>query len=368
MPNEILNEEAVLEVLGTVQDPDLNRDIVTLGFIKDLAIEGAKVSFKVELTTPACPVKEQLKAECFTKVSGIPGVEEVDIEMTAQPRQANPGGGPTLPGVKNIIAVASGKGGVGKSTTAINIALALKISGAEVGLVDADVYGPSMAMMFGVSGQPEMSPNNKIIPLEGHGVKVMSMGFLSDSDRPVIWRGPMVHQLIRQFTADVEWGELDYLVVDLPPGTGDAQLSMSQVVSMSGAVIVTTPQDVSLIDARKGLKMFEQLKVPVLGIVENMSYFICPNCDERHEIFSHGGGRKTAEELGVDYLGEVPIDPAVVKGGDEGQPIVVADPQSPAAVAYTEVAGRVAARLSILAEQAGDRPGLVMPEPIDWKT
>ena len=368
MANDILNEESVLEVLGTVQDPDLNRDSVSLGFIKDLVIDGSKVSFKVELPTPACPVKEQLKIECFTKVSGIPGVEEVDVEMTAQTRQANSGSGPTLEGVKNIIAVASGKGGVGKSTVAINLALALNAAGASVGLVDADVYGPSMAMMFGVSGQPEMGPNNRIIPLEGHGVKVISMAFLSDADRPVIWRGPMVHQLIRQFTADVEWGELDYLVVDLPPGTGDAHLSMSQVVSMSGAVIVTTPQNVSLIDARKGLRMFEQLKVPVLGIVENMSYFICPNCEERHEIFSHGGGRKTAEEIGVDFLGEIPIDPAVVKGGDEGQPIVLASPESPAAVAFTELAGQVAARLSILAERGSGASGPIMPEPITWKT
>ena len=213
-----------------------------------------------------------------------------------------------------------------------------------------------------------MGEQNKIIPLEGHGVKVISMAFISDADRPVIWRGPMVHQLIRQFTADVEWGELDYLIVDLPPGTGDAQLSMSQVVSMSGVVIVTTPQDVSLIDARKSLRMFEQLKVPVLGIVENMSYFICPNCDTRHEIFSHGGGRKTADELGVNFLGEIPMDPAVVKGGDEGQPIIVAAPESPVAVAYNEMAGRVAARLSVLAEQGSGSAGPIMPEPIDWKS
>ena len=270
--------------------------------------------------------------------------------------------------VRNLIGVASGKGGVGKSTTAINLALSLKVSGASVGLIDADVFGPSMAMMFGVEGQPQMGEQNKIIPLEGHGVKVISMAFLSDADRPVIWRGPMVHQLIRQFTADVEWGELDYLIVDLPPGTGDAQLSMSQVVSMSGVVIVTTPQDVSLIDARKSLRMFEQLKVPVLGIVENMSYFICPNCDTRHEIFSHGGGRKTADELGVNFLGEIPMDPAVVKGGDEGQPIIVAAPESPVAVAYNEMAGRVAARLSVLAEQGSGSAGPIMPEPIDWKS
>jgi ATP-binding protein involved in chromosome partitioning len=362
-----VNPEAVLEILRTVEDPDLHRDIVSLGFIKDLAVDGGKVAFKVELTTPACPVKEQLKEECHSKVSGIPGVTDVDVTMTAQTRSANVSGGPVLEGVKNIVAVASGKGGVGKSTTAINLALALSATGASVGLLDADVYGPSMAMMFGISGRPMVNEDKKLIPLEGYGVKVVSMGFLSDPDKPVIWRGPMVHGLIQQFARDVVWGELDYLVIDLPPGTGDAQLSVSQVVSISGAVIVTTPQDVSLIDARKGLKMFEQMKVPVLGIVENMSYFICPDCQSRHEIFRHGGGEKAANELGVAYLGEIPIDPAVVISGDEGSPIVRSNPDSPAAKAFSGLAGNVASRLSILAEQASSSQGPVMPGPIEWK-
>ena len=365
--SKFVNEESVLEILRTVQDPDLRRDIVSLGFIKDLAIDGGAVSFKVELTTPACPVKEQLQEECRSKVSAIPGVESVEVTMTAQTRSATSGSGVKLEGVKNIIAVASGKGGVGKSTTAINIALSLKQAGAQVGLLDADVYGPSMAMMFGIDGRPMVNEQKKIIPLVGHGVKVVSMGFLSEADRPVIWRGPMVHGLIRQFVEEVEWGEIDYLVVDLPPGTGDAQLSISQVVSISGAVIVTTPQDVSLIDARKGLKMFEQMKVPVLGIVENMSYFICPSCDGRHEIFRHGGGRDAATELGVEFLGEIPIDPSVVVGGDEGVPIVEKDPASGAAEAYFELAGNIARKLSVLAESGGGQQGPIMPGPIEWK-
>jgi ATP-binding protein involved in chromosome partitioning len=368
-----VSDEAVLEVLRTVHDPDLRRDIVSLGFVKDLRVRDGDVSFKVELTTPACPVKEQMREECRKKIGRIPGVRSVDVEMTAQTRRMNVasgagvgGAGPVLEGVKNIVAVASGKGGVGKSTTAINLALALGRTGAPVGLLDADVYGPSMAMMFGISGKPTVNADKKLVPLEGYGVKVVSMGFLSDPDRPVIWRGPMVHGLIQQFVRDVAWGELDYLVLDLPPGTGDAQLSISQIVSLSGAVIVTTPQDISLIDARKGLKMFEQMKVPVLGIVENMSYFVCPSCGSRHEIFRHGGGERAARELGVPFLGEIPLDPKVVVGGDEGKPIVAADPASPAAKAYAELAGRVAAQLSILAEaRRGEGP--VMPGRIEWK-
>jgi ATP-binding protein involved in chromosome partitioning len=236
-----------------------------------------------------------------------------------------------------------------------------------VGLLDADVYGPSQAMMLGLRGQPQVTPDRKLLPLEGYGVKVISMGFLSDPDRPVIWRGPMVHGLLQQFVRDVEWGNLDYLVIDLPPGTGDAQLSLSQMVSISGAVIVTTPQDVSLIDARKGLLMFRQMKVPVLGIVENMSYFACPHCGERTEIFRHGGGRRTSEDLGTPFLGEIPIDPGVVVGGDEGEPILVRNPESPASKAYLALAGQVAAELSKLAamEKPGHAP--IMPGRIEWK-
>ena len=363
---EKITEAAVLDVLRTVKDPDLHRDIVSLGFVKDLRIEGGKVSFKVELTTPACPVKDLLREECSRKVAAIPGVSEVAVEMTASVRGGRPPSQDAmLPGVKNIVAVASGKGGVGKSTTAINLALAFRNSGASVGLLDADVYGPSMAMMFGIDGRPEVNERKKIVPLEGYGVKVLSMGFLGEADKPVIWRGPMVHGLLQQFLRDTEWGDLDYLVIDLPPGTGDAQLSISQLIPITGAVIVTTPQDISLLDARKGLRMFQQMRVPVLGIVENMSYFLCNHCGHRHEIFRHGGGRRASEELGVPFLGEVPIDPEVVLGSDQGAPIVVRNPDSPASKGYREVAGQVAARLSILNSERGEAPAA--PEGLKWQ-
>ncbi|MBI4584060.1 MAG: Mrp/NBP35 family ATP-binding protein [Planctomycetes bacterium] len=364
-----ISDQAVIEALRAVQDPDLHKDIVSLGFIKDLKIDGAQVSFKVELTTPACPVKDRMKAECEAKVRAIPGVEAVAVEMSASTRGAASlmGQGSALPGVKNIIAVASGKGGVGKSTTAINLALALQETGAAVGLLDADVYGPSMAMMFGIKAMPQVNEEGRIVPLEGHGVKVLSMGFIADDNKPVIWRGPMVHKLLQQFLRDADWGELDYLVIDLPPGTGDAQLSISQIVPITGAVIVTTPQDISLLDAKKGLLTFTQLKVPVLGIVENMSYFICPNCSHRHEIFRHGGGRRVAEQLGLPFLGEVPIDPDVVIGGDQGKPIVVRNPDSPATRAYRDLAGQVAARLSVLNSTEGGFQQPIMPGPIQWR-
>ena len=359
----------VLDVLRTVQDPDLHRDIVSLNFVKDLKVDGATVSFKVELTTPACPVKDQLKAECESKVRAMPGVEAVEVEMTAQVRHANTAAaaGDMVPEVKNIIAVASGKGGVGKSTTAINLALALKHHGATVGLLDADVYGPSQAMMFGIEGQPHVTPDKKLIPHEGYGVKVVSMGFLSSPDKPVIWRGPMVHGLLQQFLKDVVWGALDYLIIDLPPGTGDAQLSISQLISITGAVIVTTPQDVSLIDARKGLLMFRQMKVPVLGIIENMSYFVCPCCNERTEIFRHGGGRRTSEELRVPFLGEIPLDPAIVLGGDDGKPIVATAPEGPVGKAYLDLSTQVAAQLSTLAAQEVPPHAPIMPGKIQWE-
>ncbi len=359
----------VLDALRTVQDPDLARDIVSLGFIKDLVIDGGHVSYKVELTTPACPVKDQLKRECEEKTAALAGVDRVSVEMTAKVRAAAGAGtgGGALPGVKNIVAVASGKGGVGKSTTAINLALALRQAGAAVGLLDADVYGPSMAMMFGVHDRPQVTEDRKIVPLEGHGVKVLSMGFLADENQPVIWRGPMVHGLLQQFLRDAAWGELDYLVLDLPPGTGDAQLSISQLVPITGAVIVTTPQDISLLDARKGLFTFQKLNVPVLGIVENMSFFVCTSCGHRHDIFRHGGGRRVAEQLGLPFLGEIPIDPEIVVGGDQGKPIVVDKPDSPTAEAYRKFAGEVAARISVLNEtgSAGQQP--IMPQPFQWK-
>ncbi len=340
-----VSEAAVVDVLKTVMDPDLHRSIVELGFVKNLKVDGAAVRFDVELTTPACPVKDQLKEECRAKVAGVPGVASVDVNMTANVTGRQFMGKAAMPGVKNVIAVASGKGGVGKSTTAVNLALAER--GAKVGLMDADVYGPSIPMMLGVQKRPKMTPEKKILPIEAHGLASMSMGYLSDDNTPVIWRGPMVSGLIQQFLNVVEWGELDYLVIDLPPGTGDIQLTLCQQAPLAGAVIVTTPQDVSLLDARKGLKMFEQVNVPVLGLVENMSFFVCGHCGTRTEIFRHGGGQSEAVRLGVPFLGEIPIDPEVVVGGDEGQPILLRSPKSPVSEAYRKVAGAMAAQLSI---------------------
>jgi ATP-binding protein involved in chromosome partitioning len=342
-----VSEQAVLEVLKTVMDPDLHRSIVELGFVKNLAIDGGKVRFDVELTTPACPVKEALQDECRAKVAKIPGVSAVEVKMTANTTGRQFQDKVVMAGVKNVIAVASGKGGVGKSTTAVNLALALVERGARVGLMDADVYGPSIPMMLGVSRRPKMTPEKKILPIEAHGLLSMSMGYLSDDNTPVIWRGPMVSGLIQQFLGVVEWGALDYLVIDLPPGTGDIQLTLCQQAPLAGAVIVSTPQDVSLLDARKGLKMFEQVNVPVLGIVENMSYFVCGHCHERTDIFRHGGGQSEAVRLGVPFLGEIPLDPEVVMGGDEGQPILLRNPKSPVSDAYRKVAGAMAAQLSI---------------------
>ena len=343
---------AVMDALRTVQDPDLHRDIVALGFVKNLAIDGGAVRFDVDLTTPACPVKDQLKAECEQKVKALPGVKSVEVKMTATTTGRDFAGKVALPGVKNVVAVASGKGGVGKSTTAVNLGLALVERGARVGLLDADVYGPSIPMMVGVQKRPQMTPEKKIIPVPAHGMATMSMGYLSDEKTPVIWRGPMVSGLIQQFLGVVDWGELDYLIIDLPPGTGDIQLTLCQQAPLAGAVIVTTPQDVSLLDARKGLKMFEQVNVPVLGVIENMSFFVCGHCQQRTDIFRHGGGQQEAVRLSVPFLGEIPLDPEVVVGGDSGQPIVLRNPQSPVAAAYRKVAGAMAAQLSIANAQA----------------
>ncbi len=344
--------ESVLEALRPIVDPDFGQSIVDLGFIKNLSIDGARVAFDIELTTPACPVKAEFERAARERVAALPGVDDVAVTMTAQTR----GRGPSttaedlLPGVRNVVAVASGKGGVGKSTVAINLALALRETGATVGVMDADVYGPSLPLLSGVSGRPA-TQDKRILPHEGLGLKLMSMGFFLTDDSPVIWRGPMVHGLVRQFMTDVEWGELDYLIVDLPPGTGDAALTLTQQAPLSGAVIVTTANDLSLIDARKGLAMFEKVSVPVLGIVENMSYFVPPDLpDRKYYIFGQGGGERVANEIGVDFLGEIPIDPRVVEGGDRGRPIVLHAPDSPPALALRELAGLVARKLAVLAE------------------
>ena len=347
-----VTEQAVLDALRPIVDPDFGKSIVDLGFVKNLAIEGDRVAFDIELTTPACPVKEQFEQAARERVGALAGVAEVAVTMTANTRGRAVAGpqGDVLPGVKNVLAVASGKGGVGKSTVAVNLALALRETGASVGLMDADVYGPSLPLLTGVTGRPA-TREKTILPHEGLGLKLMSMGFFLSDDSPVIWRGPMVHGLIRQFMTDVAWGELDYLVVDLPPGTGDAALTLTQQAPLSGAVIVTTANDLSLIDARKGLAMFEKVNVPVLGIIENMSYFTPPDLpDRKYYIFGQGGGQRVADELGVDFLGEVPIDPRVVEGGDSGRPILIHAPDAPPAVALRELAGTVARKLAMIAE------------------
>ncbi len=350
--------EQVLEALRPIVDPDFRKSIVELGFVKNLRIDGGRVAFAIELTTPACPVKAEFEKAARERVGALAGVTQVDVTMTANTRGSTGAasraeGGVVLPGVRNTIAVASGKGGVGKSTTAMNLALALRETGATVGVMDADVYGPSLPLLLGVHGRPETLERNgqkRIQPLEAYGMRVMSMGFFVNENSPVIWRGPMVHGLIRQFLADVEWGELDYLVIDLPPGTGDAALTLTQQAPLSGAVIVTTANDLSVLDARKGLKMFEKVAVPVLGVVENMSYFVPPDLpDRRYYIFGKGGGKRVADELGVDFLAEVPIDPRVVEGGDLGKPIVVFAPESEAAQSFKRLAGEVARRLALLA-------------------
>jgi ATP-binding protein involved in chromosome partitioning len=351
-----ITEQDVLGALRPIVDPDFGRSIVDLGFIKNLRIEGARVAFDIELTTPACPVKAEFERSARERVAALPGVSEVAVTMTANTRgskgAAQQPQGDVLPGVANVIAVASGKGGVGKSTVAVNLALALRESGARVGLMDADVYGPSLPLLTGVTGRPQ-TREKKILPHQGYGLKLMSMGFFVDEGSPVIWRGPMVHGLVRQFLTDVEWGELDYLVVDMPPGTGDAALTLTQQAPLAGAVIVTTANDLSLVDARKGLAMFEKVSVPVLGIVENMSFFVPPDLpDRKYWIFGRGGGARVARELGVDFLGEVPIDARIVEGGDIGKPILAYAPDSPPAVALREIAEKIVRKLAVLAEGA----------------
>jgi len=342
-----VTKDEVLSVLRTVQDPDLHKDIVTLGFVKDVRIEGGEVDFTIELTTPACPVRDEMKAEAEGKVAALPGVKAARAKMTADVRARGGFGRQAVTGVRNILAVGAGKGGVGKTTTSVNLAIALARKGARVGLLDGDVYGPNVPQMLGVQDPPELSGEKRMVPPEALGVKVISMGMLVPPDQPIIWRGPMLHGAMQQFMRDVEWGELDYLVVDLPPGTGDVALSMAQSVPMAGAVVVTTPQSVSVADVRKAVGMFRQLNIPILGVVENMSHFVCGHCGERTDIFGNGGGRRMAEEMGIPFLGEVPIDTRVREGGDEGRPIVAVAPDAPAARAFADVASRVAAQISI---------------------
>ncbi|HUP47353.1 MAG TPA: Mrp/NBP35 family ATP-binding protein [Thermoanaerobaculia bacterium] len=344
-------QQQVLDALKKVRFPGLSRDIVSFGFIHDLKVEEGLVSFTVRFQSENPAVGQQILREAEAAVRAVEGVTEAHIQLEVGPRQGAPGataGAPprVLPGVKYTIAVASGKGGVGKSTVSTNLALAIRALGHTVGLLDADIYGPSQQMMLGIEGRPVVGDDEKIVPMENHGVKTMSLGLITRPDEPVIWRGPMVMKALDQFLTDVSWGVLDFMIIDLPPGTGDAQLTITQKVPLTGAVVVTTPQDVALIDARKGLAMFRKVNVPVLGIVENMSYYICRHCGEREEIFGHGGGKKTAEMLGVPFLGEVPLDPKVVVGGDTGEPIVVLDPSSPAAHAFVSIARQVTEQIA----------------------
>jgi ATP-binding protein involved in chromosome partitioning len=344
-----VTREQVLDALRTVNDPDLHKDIVSLNFVKEVRIQDGEVDFTIELTTPACPVRDEMKAEAERKVAALPGVNAARAKMTADVRARGGFGRQAVPGIRNILAVGAGKGGVGKSTTSVNLALALLRKGARVGLMDADVYGPNLPQMLGVTDPPEVTDDKKMIPVVAHGLKVISMGMLIPPDQPVIWRGPMLHGAVQQFMREVAWGELDYLVIDLPPGTGDVALSLSQSVPLAGAVLVTTPQGVSVSDVRKAVQMFRQLNIPILGVVENMSYFVCGHCNQRTDIFGQGGGQRMAQDMGIPFLGEVPIDTRVRSGGDEGQPIVVAAPDAPAAQAFEAVAGKVAAQISIQA-------------------
>jgi ATP-binding protein involved in chromosome partitioning len=346
----MLTEQQILTALGHVDEPELHRDLVTLKMVKDIEIQNDAVNFTIVLTTPACPLRSQIESEAKAAVAAL-GARQVNIKWDANvPSDQRISGRLNIP-VKSTIAVASGKGGVGKTTVAVNLAIALAQMGAQVGLMDADVYGPNIPIMMGVNEQPR-SRDQRIIPLEAYGVKLMSMGFLVPPEQAVIWRGPMLHSAIRQFLSDVDWGSLDYLVIDLPPGTGDAQLTLTQSVPLTGGVIVATPQDVALADVVKGIAMFQKLEVPVLGIVENMSYFLCPHCGERTDVFAHGGARKMAEKYNVPFLGEIPLDAAIRIGGDTGKPITAAQPESAYAQAFQKLARQVAAQVSVMNLQA----------------
>lgn len=337
-----------MAALATVQDPELHASIVRLGMVKNLAVEDRSVTLEVELTTPACPLKDRIEGDIRAVLEPI-GVENLVLTWGANVRATTvKEGQKPIEGVKNIIAVASNKGGVGKSTIASNLACALAKSGASVGLIDADITGPNLPTMFGLPQGLQSSSSDGLRPVERYGVKVVSIGFLLPKGTPVVWRGPMIGSAVRQLLHDVPWGELDYLVIDLPPGTSDASMSMAQDAPVSGVVIVSTPQDVSLEDAMKAVAMFEKLNVPVFGMVENMSYFVAPDTLTRYDIFGHGGARRAAEELGIDFLGEVPIEPGVREGGDKGVPVVIGAPNSASAGAIEQVAGNVAARLSVL--------------------
>jgi ATP-binding protein involved in chromosome partitioning len=350
------DRDAVLNALRVVIDPDLRRDIVSLGFIKDLSLTDGDVSFAIELTTPACPVKDQLRDQATAAVRAVAGVRTVEVRMTANVRSvsAPETGRPPLPGVKNVIAVGAGKGGVGKTTVAVNLALALARCGSRVGILDGDIYGPNVPIMLGLTNTQLTTDGKQIVPAEKHGVQVVSMGFLTSDDAPVIWRGPMLHGAIQQFFREVAWKDLDYLIVDMPPGTGDVALSLSQTVTVVGSIVVTTPQKVSLADSLRAVKMYQKLNIPAIGIVENMSYYACPNCHHEADIFGHGGGERLATQLDVPFLGRLPIYQPIREGSDTGVPIVVSEPGSVAGLAFMTVAERTAAQVSIAAHKTAE--------------
>jgi ATP-binding protein involved in chromosome partitioning len=342
-----VTETAVLTALQSVRDPDLHRDIVTLGFVKNLVIKEGQVSFTIELTTPACPVKDQMREQARAAVSAVSGVTGVDVQMSAQVRAAAADFSRTgVPGIKNVIAVGAGKGGVGKTTVAVNLAVALAKCGSRVGMIDGDVYGPNVPIMLGLSTQLT-TDGQKIVPAEQYGLHVVSIGFLTQDDAPVIWRGPMLHGVIQQFFREVRWPQLDYLIVDMPPGTGDVALSLSQTVPVTGAVLVTTPQNVSLADTRRAVRMYQKLNIPALGLIENMSYFVCPNCQHESDIFGKGGGEGLAKAMNVPFIGRIPMYEPIRRGGDAGMPLVLSEPESPPAKAFMSAAEQMAAQISI---------------------
>lgn len=364
-PNQALEtadvtESQVIEALRTVDDPDLQRDLVSLKMIKNVRICDGNVAFQVELTTPACPLKAKIEADCREAVMQVPGVKNIKIDMTARVVARRPLGGKVIPKVKHVIAVGSGKGGVGKSTVATNLAVALAQTGAKVGLMDADVYGPTIPMLLGLDDErleqtavrlPDGNVVPRIVPAARHGVQCVSMGFMVEPGQPIVWRGPMLAKVVNQFLSDVDWGELDYLLVDLPPGTGDVSMSLAEAIPLSGAVIVMTPQDVAASIAVKSLRAFQKLNVPILGIVENMSFFRAPDTGKAYYIFGHGGGQEAAEELRVPFLGEIPLDIPTRQGSDEGEPVLVSMPDSEQSGIFREVASRLAQQISIQSRQ-----------------
>lgn len=356
--------EQVKQALSQVQDPELNRDLVSLGMVKDIKIDGTKVLVEVELTTPACPLRSKIQSDCEAAIRRIPGVEQVEITMGARTRSIRSGTNEAkdfIPGVKNIIIVASGKGGVGKSSVAINLAATLAQRGAVTGLLDADIYGPSIPTMMGVTRKPEpiaIEGKEKISPVQAHGVSLMSIGFFVDPAQAVVWRGPMLHKALGQFLEDVHWGEMDYLVVDVPPGTGDVHISFANYVRCASAVLVTTPQSVALADVIRSRNMFRTLNIPVLGLIENMSSFVCDGCGKVHHIFSQGGGRKAAAELELPFLGELPILPVIRESCDDGVPVVIRDPHGPAAQAFSSLVDAIVGEVSRRAMAAPAEPRL----------